>query len=1406
MQGNKKCADGFSDTSSIGSVLDEADREVSTLTDRAFRSLCISEDMSFNDPDLAASPDIAHQGPGSFHAHRKGGIWSQLPAQGTEHAGWAATVQQLPKYVQGEGRYPKGSPLLTPIQRKPEARAPGLRSGTKPVSKVSSLIKSFDRTESQRCDGRPITSKPPPLKNPPKFAPLPESGVNFCFDSAFLTVRRVPPEVSNPHPSSHQSGRKPGEQESPENPEVAGHRSGGFLPTPDKASSSFEPKCHPPPGRPAQAQPARGPEWVNKGTFLHSENSAFESWKVHQPRLLERKDAAETDPESKAARHQEDKPSLRETHPAAGNLSPGQTQASGCQEESRLAAAALSTSGPWEPRDAGAQAFGTEGHAPGSQADPQVKPIQPPWRKSKTSRRNEHLQEAAEEKRQIPQRAPALQRKQNPQGQLPEGNLLATPEGSKERCDPPFSISKLLTPVIPPQPVLDSPDSQVAELAPSPPGQPNGYQEKELSECHSRDSYKSKALGLLFNLKDVRRCVKSTYSPLPLSKGLDEITRGKAEDKQEMVSNGVALPNGLEESPPHEITEEKPAGAPPGSWAGIQKDPRGDSSSSPAGNHRTPSSPPAATAAPCIVNGNPTESNSYADNAEGFSGVSPPSSGWRPDSGRHCLRKRLSLQICGPEPASGKPAETLKASAGPQLENGFSRSVSQETEPGHKAGGLQNQSREQRVSPGPLSPEEEDVFYSDSQSDFTPSLKMKAKSSTSSSDQSFASFDDQQKPWFAESQREPRRMIVSAGDSHRDGKEKALGKDGFSDGHTCAEEKGGGERLPAAEGLCVGRQEKACAEEADFRGPGAGGHKDVTQDLPSLPSSTSNRLILFAIKDNTLRATPVIKPIMLPLLRTLSSEDSPGGGHKGEASPRLGDHVCPPESPERPCTPTPSHLLPASMQGAQLQRAAHGDMEGTARREPLQPATTGAFQSPPLVGNGGGAGAENNGQRWPTSERKPRGPRPIPTIALPEGDSEYQPGPGRAEQMQGCQSNFLSAPRAGPPGRKWVPGEMATSPDPSSPEESDACSPAASSIWDNAPQAPREPGWLPEEPPHASPWAGHDAAKFTRRELLTHALEGEAGDPQFEASAEDLRALSPGGPLSDMVTSSVGPPEKAGPHAQQERAAGKPPAVPPKTEKALRRAKKLASKRRKTAQVQERGGEPRAERPHLQDLGWTELGARSPREIPPSTLPVVRSLPPLVHRHSVSGFSEHIRRWPGGALSATPLPPYPATQKVLQDPQSGEYFVFDLPLQVKIKTFYDPDTGKYVKVSIPSSEGGSPEPPSQDELGEPCTLYPGFQPLPVTSLMPLRCSSQLSAPTFLRQGPPIPWAGGGHRSLCDTDAVQWAPGPYEDAAQNSASQPPDGPLHGPEEEGGDAPNLEIKSTNDLEDFATEGVS
>ncbi|XP_016056330.1 PREDICTED: uncharacterized protein C10orf71 homolog [Miniopterus natalensis] len=1425
MQGNKKGADGFSDTSSIGSVLDEADREVSSLTDRAFRSLCVSEDTSFSDSDLALSPDTTRQVFGNFrqgtvsHTQRKSGIWSQLPSQGTEHAGWAATFQQLPKYVQGEEEYPQSSPPLTPAQRRLEVPVSGLRSSSKPISKVSSLIKSFDRTEGQQGGSRAPPSKPPAIKNPPKFAPLPESSVNFCFDSAFLTVRRVPAEVSSAHQNSHQPDRKHAEQESPESPEMACQGSSRFLPTPENGASSLECKFSSPPRKPAAGEPGSSREWARKGTFLHSENSAFESWSAHHPKLLERKDPSEAAPENKSPKHYEDKPLLREPQAPECKVSPCQPRASCGQEENRLTAGTLYTSGPRRPRDPGAQVFSTEEKASSPQPDLQVKSTQPPWRKPKARKGGKESTQDGTEEGQTSRRGSALYTKHAPQGRFPENDALDNALDPNDCYNPPFNIRELLTPIIPTKHVLDPPKSPPMEVTPSPPAQLNGYQEQEPSECPSRDSYKAKAPSLLFNLKDVRKRVKSTYTPSPLLKGLDEKSRGK----QEPVSNG-ALPNGLEESPPEELSKERPANTPSLSLISTQRDPKADPGATSVDDYLTLSLPPAVTKAPFCVNGEAGNKSSYEKDATEDSDLGATRHSWSPDSREHCPRKHLALKLCSREPEVGGAAEPPRT---PSLENGVSRSISQETEPEREAG-LQNPNFNPKVSPGPLSPEEEDVFYSDSQSDFVPDLKSKAKFSTSSSDQSFASFEDQQKTWFAESQREDGRSDVSAGDGRKDGEGKAMAEDGppqcaLGSGPTCVEERARrGTWQAEGESACGERARRASREEADFRGTWIGSSKDTAlpqaKGLTPPPSSTLNRHRLFAIKDNTLRATPVIKPVMLPLLRALSSEDALGGGHKAEELPRTGwgeeVALCAPKSQEMPGTPTPT-----GMRGPPLKHVAHKGMEdhgwvsGVARME-----TKGTVSSIPLLGEGGGLKpppeavwkvVASDCRSHPTDQGRPEAPRGIPVIALPESDIQGQPPPQQLatsweEQTQDFNSRFLSTPRAGPPGRRLAAGETAASPNSSSLEGSSAHSPAASSAWDDASQGPSDLGLMSGEPSCASPRANPSPSRVARREDLTHAFSWEASaDPQLEPSAEDRRTLSPGDLLLDVATSSAVFPEKAEPSSHLERAAAKPPAVPPKTEKALRRAKKLASKRRKIDQAQEVQGRAQEEKPPLGEAGHKPSSAGE-RLLP--RLPAVRALPPPVHRHSVATFSDPVRRWPGGPQALMPLLPYPATQKVLQDPQSGEYFVFDLPLQVKIKTFYDPETGKYVKVPIPSSEEGSPEPLPPNMLAAPYMLYPGIRPLPATALMPLRCSSQLSNPTFLRQDPGATEATQpGPQSTYDAD-LQPALGPPGDPTQHTAGPGSSEPPRIPGEGVGDTPSLGIISTNDLEDFATEDIS
>ncbi|XP_065109548.1 uncharacterized protein [Paramisgurnus dabryanus] len=79
---------------------------------------------------------------------------------------------------------------------------------------------------------------------------------------------------------------------------------------------------------------------------------------------------------------------------------------------------------------------------------------------------------------------------------------------------------------------------------------------------------------------------------------------------------------------------------------------------------------------------------------------------------------------------------------------------------------------------------------------------------------------------------------------------------------------------------------------------------------------------------------------------------------------------------------------------------------------------------------------------------------------------------------------------------------------------------------------------------------------------------------------------------------------------------------------------------------------------------------------------------------------------------------FPITQrKLLQDPDSGQYFLVDMPVQVKTKTFFDPETKSYVQLPVQSPEGAVRQAPSLEVINTPpLVLYHGFVPVPVSSV------------------------------------------------------------------------------------------
>ncbi|XP_050932598.1 cardiac-enriched FHL2-interacting protein, partial [Lates calcarifer] len=241
------------------------------------------------------------------------------------------------------------------------------------------------------------------------------------------------------------------------------------------------------------------------------------------------------------------------------------------------------------------------------------------------------------------------------------------------------------------------------------------------------------------------------------------------------------------------------------------------------------------------------------------------------------------------------------------------------------------------------------------------------------------------------------------------------------------------------------------------------------------------------------------------------------------------------------------------------------------------------------------------------------------------------------------------------------------------------------------------------------------------------------------------------------------------------RSLGKPPAVPPKSEKALRRAKRLTTRRIKKELGKAATDNPAGVEKTLQEVSsilpsssievcssnshavasphfsspvslahapalgsslpssYTEqlshcpvhasphvtgpisLPAASPHATAPVTLPVAsphasgpasHGAPPKTVVHVPSSPTLHPANHPAPVtqyhVESSYPQSYPLTQrKVLQDLGSGQYFVVDVPVQVKTKTFFDPETGKYVQLNVRESGQSTSRPQPKQTYPQP---------------------------------------------------------------------------------------------------------
>ncbi|XP_013854955.1 uncharacterized protein LOC106510781 [Austrofundulus limnaeus] len=272
------------------------------------------------------------------------------------------------------------------------------------------------------------------------------------------------------------------------------------------------------------------------------------------------------------------------------------------------------------------------------------------------------------------------------------------------------------------------------------------------------------------------------------------------------------------------------------------------------------------------------------------------------------------------------------------------------------------------------------------------------------------------------------------------------------------------------------------------------------------------------------------------------------------------------------------------------------------------------------------------------------------------------------------------------------------------------------------------------------------------------------------------------------------------------RSLGKPPTVPPKSEKALRRAQRLTSHRMKKELAKVAESPARVDKeasafpssievcssnhyavasPHFSaPVAFAHAPAlgsglpsshtehqphhsfhASPHATGPISLPMssphagsASSAPhpasgkastpaaPKTVAHVSPSPTSHLTNPHSAAVTqyqveSSPYhPSYPLTQrKVLQDLGSGQYFLVDVPVPVKTKTFFDPQTGKYVQLNVRRSHPQQSFPqahlqpqqalPQASFAAKPFVFYQGYhrypqshQPAVINSAHPNRSS------------------------------------------------------------------------------------
>ncbi|XP_034464833.1 uncharacterized protein LOC117775614 [Hippoglossus hippoglossus] len=548
-----------SDTSSGGSFLDETDREVSSLTDRAFRSLCIGDEAVYNDSDLCPSSpcgqrdrQLAFSQGGQDRnredrereelkraAHESFSVRVQQYGQDWMHGGmYGAEIQRDPQWeaygerTQGRVSATFQQSLVETSQQEKSLREDQLSffsNGATDLSsqqrrsrsRVSSLIRAFN-SDGQR-DGAGMDGK------------LREGNNETSWDnSALMNIQRELSEFSSSYQQNFNSDHfLTGGPFTSQNSGFYSSEVAAVAHT--NSASTFMSASHSKHSMSTQVN-------CNSNFFIHSEFSPFKVWRDHNRFPFQQGDVSgfmhcsefpkwyETPMYRELSQEARPQGPYRFEERGIGNLRnnmvpmvPPTSQRSTSTSTMLQKASAVEKRSESElagryPHRKRLQSLGTNKLPPQrpSTASPTVEMSR---RVRDTISSVKALQQKikmmAEQNMEMEMKANQQEALCSNDNLIPFGNSAVTAAANVVRGNTtPLNISQLLTPSV--QANQEAGTSVVREGAVSPQlveHAPVRAESRGATPDIRMTSYKSRATSLLFNLKDNRKRVKNTYSP-----------------------------------------------------------------------------------------------------------------------------------------------------------------------------------------------------------------------------------------------------------------------------------------------------------------------------------------------------------------------------------------------------------------------------------------------------------------------------------------------------------------------------------------------------------------------------------------------------------------------------------------------------------------------------------------------------------------------------------------------------------------------------------------------------------------------------------------------------------------------------------------------------------------------------